>query len=184
MTNSSLTGEKMVPVLYCDLDGTVRKGKDELGRFVNGPEDVELFDGVKGLLWGYKHAGWRIVAVSNQGGIALGHMSLETCQKAMVETQRQTNNVFDKMIWCMHHPKADELEMAVCWCRKPRSGMIIEAALDLAKQTGEIYPPYMALFVGDMAEDKQCADGANVPFLGAEVWRTGDHFQTLIDDHS
>ena len=35
--------EKAVPVLYLDMDGTVRKGKDELGRFVNGPEDVEVF---------------------------------------------------------------------------------------------------------------------------------------------
>ena len=32
--------EKAVPVLYLDLDGTVRQGKDDaLGRFVNGPED-------------------------------------------------------------------------------------------------------------------------------------------------
>jgi hypothetical protein len=43
MTTSRRTGEKAVPVLYLDLDGTVRKGKDELGRFVNGPDDVELF---------------------------------------------------------------------------------------------------------------------------------------------
>jgi hypothetical protein len=35
---SSRTGEPMVPVLYCDIDGTIRWGKDELGRFVNGPE--------------------------------------------------------------------------------------------------------------------------------------------------
>jgi D-glycero-D-manno-heptose 1,7-bisphosphate phosphatase len=182
VTNSSLTGEKMVPVLYCDLDGTVRKGKDELGRFVNGPEDVELFEGVYALLWLYKRQGWRIVACSNQGGIALGHMSLETCMKAMAETQYQLNGVFDKMIWCMHHPQADELEMAVCWCRKPRSGMIIEAALDLGEETGEIYPPYMALFVGDRPEDEGCAQGANVPFLEAKVWRTGAHFKTLIDN--
>jgi hypothetical protein len=40
------------------------------------------------------------------------------------------------------------------------------------------------MFVGDRPEDKQCADGANVPFLEAEVWRTGAHFQTLIDDQS
>lgn len=31
---SQHTGEKTVPVLYLDLDGTVRHGKDELGRFV------------------------------------------------------------------------------------------------------------------------------------------------------
>jgi hypothetical protein len=40
-TESRRTGERQVRVLYLDLDGTVRKGSDELGRFVNGPEDVE-----------------------------------------------------------------------------------------------------------------------------------------------
>lgn len=39
-----MTMEKAVPVLYLDLDGTVRQGKDDgLGRFVNGPEDVIVF---------------------------------------------------------------------------------------------------------------------------------------------
>ena len=34
-----------VPVLYVDIDDTVRKGKDLLGRFVNMVEDVELLQG-------------------------------------------------------------------------------------------------------------------------------------------
>lgn len=36
--------ERAVPVLYLDIDGTVREGKDDpLGRFVNGPADVRVF---------------------------------------------------------------------------------------------------------------------------------------------
>jgi len=147
---SILTGEPMVPVLYCDLDGTVRYGKDELGRFVNGPEDVELFPGMVELLHGYKRLGWRIVGVSNQGGIAIGHMTMETCQRTMVETQRQSWNAFDKIIWCSHFPgEGVDPEMAHCWCRKPKPGMIIESALDLAKKTGEIYTVHLSLMVGD-----------------------------------
>ncbi len=34
---------KPTPVLYLDLDGTVRHGKDELGHFVNEPSDVVIF---------------------------------------------------------------------------------------------------------------------------------------------
>lgn len=37
------TRKRLVPVLYLDLDGTVRHGHDELGRFVNGPDDVVVF---------------------------------------------------------------------------------------------------------------------------------------------
>jgi D-glycero-D-manno-heptose 1,7-bisphosphate phosphatase len=165
--------ERPTPVLYLDLDGTVRWGKDELGRFVNGPEDVRVFDGVADLLWRYKDAGWRIVAVSNQGGIALGLMSMKDCAKAMMETQRQARNAFDKIVWCQHHPSADDPEYAVCWCRKPAIGMIVEAALDLAERHGEYYPPHMALFVGDREEDRGCAANAHIAFMDAAEWRKG-----------
>lgn len=175
MGSSSRTNEKTVPVLYLDIDGTVRWGKDELGRFVNTADDVRVFDEVPDLLWRYKKLGWRVVGVSNQGGIALGHMDMETCARAMLETQRQARNAFDKIAWCSHHPAADDPEMAVCWCRKPRPGMVIETALALADEHGEIYPPYMGLFVGDRPEDAACAENAGLPFMAADVWRSGKH---------
>lgn len=180
MPTSTRTGERTVPVLYLDIDGTVRKGKEELGFFVNGPEDVEVFDEVPELLRRYTQLGWRIVGISNQGGIALGYMDVETCTRAMLETQRQSGLAFDKLVWCSHHPDAPEPEMAVCWCRKPKPGMIIEAALDLAQKNNEIYPPHMGLFVGDMDSDRVCADNAGLPFMEANVWRTGHHLD-LID---
>lgn len=174
------TGAMPTPVLYCDLDGTVRKGKDELGRFVNGPEDVELFDGVAELLWAYKDLGWRIVSVSNQGGIALGHMEFDVCTAAMMETYKQSREVFDKMMWCCHYPGEGVVpEMAICWCRKPRPGMIIEAALSMAGEHHEIYPPHLALMVGDREEDRACAENAGVRFIHAETWRSGAHLGTV-----
>lgn len=162
---------KAVPVLYLDLDSTVRKGYDEIGRFVNKAEDVEVFPDVPQLMKAYKDAGWRIVAISNQGGVALGHLSWEDCAKAMMETQRQCFNLFDKMSFCVHHPDARDLEMAVCWCRKPRAGLIIESAIALGNQFPEYYPPHLALFVGDREEDRLCAEAANIKFMDAREWR-------------
>lgn len=176
MTTSAITGEQATPVLYLDLDGTVRWGKDELGRFVNGPEDVRVFDEVPNLLARYREHGWRIVAVSNQGGVALGLMSAEACAASMVETYRQSGNAFDKVSYCVHHPDAKNPEMAVCWCRKPRPGLVIESALALAeKHPGEIYPPHLGLFVGDRPEDASCAENAGLTFMAADVWRSGYH---------
>jgi len=165
-------------VLYLDLDGTVRKGFDELGRFVNGPDDVELFDGVAERIWRYRDGGYRVIAVSNQGGIALGHMTLETCAAAMQKTQRLTRNGFDKIMFCRHHPQATDPEHAVCWCRKPRIGGLVETALSLAAITAEFYPPHLALFVGDRPEDEQCAANAGIPFMWAKDWR--DHGEPLL----
>lgn len=170
------THEKRVPVLYVDLDGTVRHGKDELGHFVNDPEDVVIFDDVRDRLIGYKLMGWRVVGVSNQGGIALGHVSQATMVAIMSYTQTLCGNAFDKIAWCSHHPDAADPEMARCWCRKPKAGLVIESALGLNEMyRDEIYPPHLALFVGDRDEDRGCAANAGIDFMRADKWRGGAH---------
>ena len=177
--SGSHTGEPRVPVLYLDIDGTVRYGKDELGRFVNTADDVRVFDEVPDLLEAYKSLGWRIVGVSNQGGIALGYMQMNDCVAAMQETYRQCRNAFDKIGWCSHHPDAENPEMAVCWCRKPKAGLVIELALSMADKYQEIYPPHLGLFVGDRPEDALCAEAAGLRFMEAAAWREGLHMDEI-----
>ncbi len=164
--------EPAVPVLYLDLDGTVRQGKDDaLGRFVNGPADVVVFPEATEMMHRWKTGGGRIIGVSNQGGVSLGIVSYERVAAAMRETQRQTGKLFDKICFCIHHPDAKLPEFARCWCRKPSPGLLIEGALDLAAHFGEFYPPYMGLMVGDRPEDEQCAKLAGLDFQWAADWR-------------
>ncbi len=159
------------PVLYLDLDGTVRHGLDELGRFVNGLEDVVIFPEALKLMRKAKHEGWRIVGISNQGGIALGHLTMERCMEAMTRTHLLCDSLFDKIAWCRHHPNAKDPEMAQCWCRKPRIGLIIETCMNMARAFNEYYPPAFGLFVGDRDEDRQCAENAALRFMWAKDWR-------------
>jgi D-glycero-D-manno-heptose 1,7-bisphosphate phosphatase len=168
---------RAVPLLVLDLDGTVRHGLDELGRFVNGPDDVVVFPEAVAQMRAWKKRGGRIIAVSNQGGIALGHLDFETCAAAMMKTHELTGRLFDKIAWCRHHPNAIDPEYARCWCRKPSPGLLIEAALDLAHATGEMYPPYLGLFVGDRPEDEQCAKLAGFDFQWAADWRKAEGTQ-------
>lgn len=169
----TVTGEKAVPVLYLDLDGTVRHGRDELGRFVNGPDDVIVFPEAVEMMRRWKAPGGRrIIGVSNQGGIALGLADEWQVIKAMMRTHELSGHRFDKIAWCMHHPDAEHPEMARCWCRKPSPGLIVEGALDVARRhPGEIYPPYMGLMVGDRPEDEECARLAGLDFQWAADWR-------------
>lgn len=166
---------KRVPVLFCDLDGTVRHGLEELGRFVNCEDDVVLFDGVPELLASYRDAGWRVAAVSNQGGIALGHVSDEDVAAAMRQTFKDSGQAFDRIEWCSHHPSVSR-----CWCRKPMPGMPLRAVFELARLAlrrgdrvpqPEVYPPDLALFVGDRPEDEACAAALGVEFMWAHEWR-------------
>lgn len=170
--------ETPTPVLYLDIDGTVREGKDDpLGRFVNGPDDVRVFPEAVEMMRRWKSGNGRIVGVSNQGGIALGIVEYGKVAAAMVETQEQCDGLFDRILFCQHHPNADNPEMARCWCRKPSAGAISEAAhalAEIAQRFGrpEFYPPYMGLMVGDRPEDEQCAASAGLDFQWAVDWRS------------
>lgn len=168
------TTTRTVPVLWLDLDGTVRKGYDELGRWVNGPEDVEVFPEAVERMRAWKAGGGRIVGVSNQGGIALRHVTAVQVQAAMLRTHELTGGLFDKIAYCSHHPSADHPEWARCWCRKPAPGLLIESGLSLTERyRDEAYPPYMALMVGDRPEDQECARIASIDFQWAADWRSG-----------
>jgi D-glycero-D-manno-heptose 1,7-bisphosphate phosphatase len=159
------------PVLYLDLDGTVRHGPGELGHHVNGPDDVIVFPEAKEMMRRWKDDGGRIIGVSNQGGIALGHTSAAQVEEAMWRTHELTDHLFDQLAWCSHHPAAGDRAMAKCWCRKPAPGLLIRAVLDLATWHKEAYPVHLAMMVGDRDEDRECARIANIDFADAAEWR-------------
>lgn len=164
---------KKVPLLFLDIDGTVRQGKsDALGKFVNGPEDVIVFPEAVEMMRRWKKDGGRIVGVSNQGGIALGLVNEEDVRAAMRETLRQCGNLFDEMSYCVHHPSAQEFEKAFCFCRKPKPGMLFNGVIRLrAKHSNESYPPHMTMLVGDRIENQKCAEFMGIDFMWANEWR-------------
>lgn len=169
---------RFVPVLFLDLDGTVRKGPGQLdGRFVNDPEDVEIIpEALEQMRWFRSH-GWRIVGVTNQGGVAYGFMSMET----MIATMQRTSELcldekgaglFDLIMACPHHEQGSVKRYAYpCLCRKPLSGMIHSgiAALEVL-YPDEIPRRDLMLMVGDRPEDSGLAENVGIKFISAETW--------------
>lgn len=167
-------GRRPTRVLFVDLDGTVRHGRAELGRFVNTADDVVVFPEAVARLREWKQAGGRVVGISNQGGIALGYLSVDDCRDAVQRTHELAENLFDLSMWCPHHPAASDPEMSLCWGRKPSPGLVFEGLHQLMEeQPDEFYPPNIALLVGDRPEDEQCAARAGVEFMPADLWRDG-----------
>lgn len=178
-----MPSSKPTPVLFADLVGTliyngVRDNFEKPVSFISDPTEVEVFPGVVDLLKAYKAKGWRIVVVSNQGGVAMGKLAESTVNRIMAESVRLCANLLDRIIWCPHFPKAegkteeDTLELSVCWCRKPRVGMVMATVASLGDQyPNEFYRPYASLFVGDREEDRLCAENANIKFMWASDWR-------------
>jgi D-glycero-D-manno-heptose 1,7-bisphosphate phosphatase len=105
------------------------------------PADVRLMEGVPAALRRLREAGYALVSVSNQPAAAKEITSLESLEavhRRVVEALAADGVSLDSWRYCHHHPDATEPSLrALCACRKPEPGMIIEAAeqlgLDLAR---------------------------------------------------
>jgi D-glycero-D-manno-heptose 1,7-bisphosphate phosphatase len=164
----------ITPILWLDLDGTLRKGPEERGgRHVQGPDDVEIFEGVPSILAAYRRKGWRCVGITNQGGVALGLVDKRAVDAGIKRTNALLGSALEFTCVCYHHPDAAEIHMRECWCRKPGIGMLLDGAARLRILYGdsELYVPSRQLLVGDMDTDKACAKAANVRFAHAKEWR-------------
>lgn len=160
------------PLLFVDLDGTVRKGADEpplgIGRFVNGPDDVEVFPEAVTMIRRWRDAGGLVHGITNQAGIALGYMTEESCSDAIRRTMELAGNLLDEVWVCPHAPDAG------CFCRKPLPGLILAAVSLVTDQSGASARS-RCLMVGDRDEDAKAAMAAGVPFEDAATWRARAH---------
>ena len=80
-------------------------------------------------------AGYKVVIVSNQPGIAKRHLSREAFEKIrqkINEELARKGAFIDGEYYCFHHPEAkvDSLR-ASCECRKPGPGLLFQAAKDI-----------------------------------------------------
>jgi D-glycero-D-manno-heptose 1,7-bisphosphate phosphatase len=113
----------LVKVLFLDRDGVINKEKN----YVHKIEDFEFIDGV---FEGCKNAlenGYQIIVITNQAGIARGYYTEEDFQILthwmIDEFKKRDIDILD-VFYCPHHPDFT----GECECRKPKPGMILEAA--------------------------------------------------------
>ena len=79
-------------------------------------------------------AGYRVIVVSNQSGVAKGYYLESDIALFNDEMKRQLFRFgaqIDALYYCPHHPEADVKRYKLtCNCRKPRPGMILQAATE------------------------------------------------------
>jgi len=144
-------------LLLLDRDGTLNESYGT--RPPNHPSEVNLLPGVSARLHEYASMGWRIVIVTNQGGVAFGYLSeaqAHTIHQALLDALPVE---VDASYLCPHHPKGTVPRYAkACPNRKPAPG----ALLDALERFGA--HPQECLFVGDQDTDRQAARAAGLPF--------------------
>ena len=146
--------QKLHKALFLDLDDTVRTSKR--GPCPNRPEDQEVLPNRYDKIHDYKKRGYKIIAITNQGGIGLGYMTDKQCQDCLKDLDDRLGGAFDKMYYAPAPPKAKHP------LTKPNPGMIHRAQkemnIDLSK----------SIMVGDRDSDKGAAQNAGVRFKWAK----------------
>jgi histidinol-phosphate phosphatase family protein len=115
------------PALFCDRDGTLIHD----AHYLRDPEQVRLLDGAGAMLRAFRAAGWALVVVTNQAGIARGLITPAQYEavRARLDALLAAEGVtLDATYHCPHHPEFT----GPCRCRKPGTALYEAAAKDLA----------------------------------------------------
>jgi histidinol-phosphate phosphatase family protein len=150
-----------VCLLFLDRDGTLNRSLGH--RPPNVPEEVELFPNVASTLARYAADGWKLVVITNQGGVSRGYLSEAQARAVLQRVVDLLTVPVAAMYLCPHMPDAPVVEYDLdCPNRKPRPGFILDALERFGAQ------PADCLLVGDAVTDRQAAQAAGVPFCWAD----------------
>jgi D-glycero-D-manno-heptose 1,7-bisphosphate phosphatase len=156
--------------IFIDRDGTIN---EDIG-YVSSPDELIIYPWAAEALRLINESGMKAIVITNQSGVA---RSLYTEQTLGAIHDRLTRELsrsgarIDGIYYCPHHPEiGDETYRKTCECRKPRPGMLLDAARDHRIDLAASY------VIGDKASDINLA--AEVGARGALVL-TGYGRETL-----
>lgn len=157
-------------ILAFDLDGTIRHNPD--GEFINGPDDIALYDGVCEALLVYRSQGWTIFGVTNQGGVAYGHKTPGEWfqEKARMKQLWTEDWPFEKIYAAFAMKGGDDPYDYDSLLRKRSYGMLALAEKHCIDE-GYGVRWDESFMIGDSDADKRCAKDAGISYVDARDWR-------------
>ena len=155
-----LTPQKGAPAIFLDRDGTINIEKNYLHKI----EDFEFVPGVPEAILRLNQAGYKVIIVTNQSGVARGYYDLDAVSVLHDHLQnrlREVGAVIDAFYVCPHHPTAGLDEFRVeCDCRKGQPGMLLSAAREMNLDLDS------SIIVGDKLSDIEAGTAAGcTPYL-------------------
>lgn len=148
------------PAVFLDRDGTLVK---EVGGLTS-PDELELLPDAAAAVHELNHRGVRAVMVSNQPVVAKGFCTeadVETSHRKLQTLLGREHAYLDRLYYCPHHPEkgfeGERPDLKIdCECRKPKPGMILQAARELNLDLNKSW------LVGDTTVDIQTAKNAGI----------------------
>jgi D-glycero-D-manno-heptose 1,7-bisphosphate phosphatase len=156
-----------IPAVFLDRDGVINRNRAD---HVKCWEEFEFLPGALEALRLLAQVGLPVIVVSNQGAIGRGlttRAAVDDTNRRMVAAIRRAGGRVDDVLYCPHRPEDG------CECRKPRSGLLLQAAarwdLDLRR----------SILVGDAHSDVLAAENAGCRSLLVLTGRGREQIELL-----
>jgi D-glycero-D-manno-heptose 1,7-bisphosphate phosphatase len=140
----------MYPAIFLDRDGVIIENREN---YIRTWDDVEIFEQALKALVRIASSPYKIVIVTNQSAVGRGIISLQTAQEInqrLLDIIQKAGGRVDGIFICPHSPQDD------CNCRKPRPGLILDAAHALSLELSR------SILIGDALSDIQAGQNAGV----------------------
>ena len=138
------------PAVFLDRDGTIN---EQMG-YLNHITRFHLLPGVGQAIRNLNQAGLPVAVVTNQSGLARGYFPESLLDEVHEKMRRQLaleGARIDGLYICPHHPEAKEERFRLaCNCRKPKTGLLEQAAAEMGLDLARSY------MVGDRWSDLRC----------------------------
>lgn len=157
--------------VFFDRDGTINIDPGYIGN----PNLVELYPGTASAIAELKKAGFRIVVISNQSGIARGYFTsneVEAVNQKINSLLKDQGTEIDAFYYCPSHPDFNTAEE--CKCRKPSPYLVFKAAEEMKLDLGSSY------FAGDSLSDIECGINAGIKTILVKNGRTEEQISSLL----
>ena len=111
------------PAAFLDRDGTIIRDTE----YLRDPDQVELLPGAASAIRRLNEAGWPVIVVTNQSGIARGLLTEQDYERVRMRVDKligAEGAKIDASYHCPHHPDIT----GPCECRKPGVKLYRDAA--------------------------------------------------------
>ncbi|ACF10655.1 histidinol-phosphate phosphatase family protein [Chlorobaculum parvum NCIB 8327] len=168
-----------VKVLFLDRDGTINR---DIGSYVSNREEFVLIDRADEAIALARQAGFRIVIVTNQAGIARGIVTpqdVEDVHDYLSELLAERETSYDRCYYCPAHPNHPHPEYdRFADFRKPSPRMVEQAVADFREEGLEV-DRESSFFIGDKLIDVECGQRAGLKTI---LLRTGHNEEHLCEE--
>lgn len=147
------------PAAFLDRDGVLIVDHG----YVHRPDQLDWIDNAPAAVRMLNEAGFYVIVVTNQAGVARGYYDEATVNRFhayMQDRLREHGAHIDAFYYCPHHPQGTIQDYAIaCGCRKPGSGLLEQAAAEWPINRDHSF------LVGDKDTDLQAAAAFNIPAI-------------------